>query len=137
MLWGFYKPIHFILNGIFLTNNGVELPYTLSVGKGFRLAHPIEIIITPQSIIGENCTIFNGVTLGVNHFNRSGYPVVGNNAIIYPGAKVIGNVRLGDNCIVGANSVVIKSIPSNSVVGGIPARVLKIRENLQDVKWKE
>jgi len=136
-LWGFYKPIQYILNGLFLTNNGIELPYTLSVGSGFRIVHPIEIIFTPQSIIGKNCTIFNGVTFGVNHFDRSGYPVVGNNVIIYTGAKIIGKVKIGDNCVVGANSVVTKSIPANSVAGGIPAKVLKSRENLPDVKWKE
>ncbi len=101
------------------------------IGKGIRFAHPFEIVIAPQAVIGEGCTIFNGVTIGVNHLDRSGYPRIGNNVVIYTGAKIIGNVKVGNNVIIGANSVVVTDIPNNTIVGGIPAKIIRYR-NEQD-----
>jgi serine O-acetyltransferase len=95
------------------------------IGTGFSLPHPDGVIIGEKCRIGDNVRIYQQVTIGQN---RNKYPVIGNNVIIYAGAKIIGDIHIGDNCIVGANAVVTKSIPDNSVVGGIPARIIKKRD---------
>jgi serine O-acetyltransferase len=78
--------------------------------------------------IVENCTIYHQVTFGgkvIGDAQKGNYPIIGNNVTIFAGAKLIGNVRIGDNAIIGANSVVNKDVPENSVVAGVPAKVIK------------
>lgn len=130
-------PLYRLLNFVFSSKKGVEIPYACKIGEGFRLVHPFDIVITPQAVIGRNVVVFNNVTIGVNHFDRSGYPVVGDNVIIYTGAKIIGNVKIGHDCIIGANAVVVQDIPDHSVAGGIPARVIKTSSELPDPIWSE
>lgn len=85
--------------------------------------HPQNIIIG-RAIFGSNCIIYHDVTIGQN---KGKYPKIGNNVIIYPGAKIIGDITIGDNCIIGCNAVVTKSFEDNSIVGGVPARLIKMR----------
>ena len=87
--------------------------------------HPHNIIVGGVVKIGKKCVLYHDVTLGQN---RGEYPIVGNGVIIYAGAKVIGNVTIGDNAIIGANAVVTKNVPANAIVAGIPARVIGMRE---------
>jgi len=83
------------------------------------------IVVNQNVVIGKNFNISHQVTLGVaNRGNRKGYPVIGDNVYIGPGAKVIGNVRVGNHVAIGANCVVAKDIPDNSVVVGIPGKVI-------------
>lgn len=74
--------------------------------------------------IGRNVTIFQNVTLGRSDAGVEAYPRIGCNTIIYSGAVIIGDVSVGENCIIGANSVVTKSVPDNCVAVGAPARVI-------------
>ena len=73
--------------------------------------------------MGKNCKIYQQVTIGYNH--RLEAPVLGDNVEVCCGAKIIGGVRIGDNVLIGANSVVLKDIPSNCVVAGVPARIIR------------
>ena len=105
-----------------------------SIGKGFLVAHVGGIVIGGSVVIGSNCDIRQNVTLGGN-YNRQDedgrtQPAVENNVSIGVGAVILGPVKIGTNTIVGANSVVTRDMPSNSIVAGIPAQV--IRE-----KWTE
>lgn len=92
--------------------------------------HGFSTIINAKSI-GNNCTIYQQVTIG----NWNGTPKIGNNVTIFPGAKVIGNITVGDNVKIGANAVVSKNVPENCTVVGVPAFIVKrngirVREKL-------
>lgn len=95
------------------------------IGMGIRFPHPSSIIIGKGVIIGSNCIIYQDVTIGAGKKGegaKSKYPIIGDNVIIYAGAKILGDVILGDNVVIGANSVVTKSFPNNSILVGIPAK---------------
>jgi len=82
-------------------------------------------MVNPSVVIGKNCNISHQVTLGVvNRGDRKGCPVIGDNVYIGPGAKVIGNVHVGNDVAIGANCVVTQDIPDNSVVVGVPGKVI-------------
>ncbi|MGE5865508.1 MAG: serine O-acetyltransferase, partial [Rhizobacter sp.] len=93
--------------------------------SGFYIGHFGGIVVNGESVIGKNCNISQGVTLGqANRGRNKGCPIVGDNVYIGPGAKLVGAVRIGDNVAIGANAVVTRDVPDNAVVVGIPARVI-------------
>lgn len=105
---------------------GINIPHATKIGKGFHIYHYGGIVVNSQSIIGENCSISHGVTIGNKGPRKeSKCPNIGNNVYIGAGAKIIGDVRVGNNASIGANSVVTKNVPDNAIVGGIPAKILK------------
>ena len=81
------------------------------------------IIVSRYAVIGKNARIFQQVTIGQNEAGDA--PVIGDNVTIYPGARVIGKVKIGNNAVVGANAVVTHDVEDNAVVAGVPARVIK------------
>jgi serine O-acetyltransferase len=92
------------------------------IGAGVCLIHPNHIMIGKGVEIGTDCLIFHDVTLGTGHV--PGRPRIGNNVDIYVGARVLGGVVIGDNCMVGANCVVTRDVPANSVIVTAPGRIL-------------
>lgn len=92
------------------------------IGGGLFIQHGFSTMVTAQSI-GENCWINQQVTIGYNGHGKA--PVIGNNVMITCGAKVLGEITVGDNAIIGANAVVIRDVEENAVMGGVPARRLK------------
>ena len=105
--------------------------YTPDIGGGLYIQHGFATMIAAKSI-GENCWINQQVTIGYKGLGEP--PVIGDNVTITCGAKVLGNIRIGNSVTVGANAVVIRDVPDNCVVGGIPAKVLKA--NTIDEKQK-
>lgn len=104
---------------------GISIPPETKIGSGFYIGHFGGIVVNSQSIIGKNCNISQGVTLGqANRGQNKGYPILGDNIYIGPGAKIIGAVKIGNNVAIGANCVVTKNIPDDSVVVGIPGKVI-------------
>lgn len=101
----------------------IQLPLGTNVGGGLKFYHFGNVVINKNTTIGKNISIYNGVSIGIN--GQSFPPIIGDNVVICTGAKVIGNIIIGNNCVIGANSVVIRDIPENSVAVGVPARVLK------------
>lgn len=95
------------------------------IGPDLFLPHPIAICIGDEVRIGAGVTIYQGVTLGRKHAGERDYPTIGDGAIIYAGAVIVGAIHVGENAVVGANSVVTKDVPRGAVVGGVPARLIR------------
>jgi serine O-acetyltransferase len=104
---------------------GIEIHPGARIGERFFIDHGMGVVIGETSEIGDDVTIYHGVTLGGTTWQKGKrHPTIGNNVVIGTGAKVLGPVTIGDNTRIGANSVVIHDIPSNSVVVGIPGKVV-------------
>ncbi|MBP7055545.1 MAG: serine acetyltransferase [Candidatus Omnitrophica bacterium] len=101
---------------------GISISPRADIGKGLLIYHFGGIVVHESAKIGENCTLHHGVTIG-NKEPGGKAPVIGFNVCIGAGAKVLGNITIGDNCKIGANAVVVSSIPSNCTAVGIPASI--------------
>ena len=110
---------------------GIQISYTTKIGYGFYIGHFGNIFVNSKTIIGNNVNISQGVTIG----SENGVPTIGDGVYIGPGAKVVGNIIIGNNVAIGANSVVFnkmnkpKNIPDNAIVIGIPAKVTSLMGN--------
>ena len=111
----------------FLT--GIEIHPGATIGKGLFIDHGSGVVIGETTEIGDNCTLYQGVTLGGTGKDvGKRHPTLGNNVMVGSGAKILGPFRIGDNCKVAANAVVLKEIPPNCTAVGIPAKVVKMGE---------
>jgi len=109
--------------GRFLT--GIEIHPGARIGKRFFIDHGMGVVIGETSEIGDNVTLYHGVTLGGTTWKKiKRHPTIGNNVVVGVGAKILGPVKIGDNTKIGANSVVVNEIPPNSIVVGIPGKVV-------------
>ena len=115
-----YYPVRFIYGRI-SRKYGVHIPIAVPVGKALKIFHGFGLVVNSLSIIGEHVILQHEVTLAGN---GKGAPVIGDHVKLMPGCKIIGKVKIGNNVIVGANSVVTKDVPDNAVVAGIPSRIL-------------
>lgn len=102
-----------------------DIPYKATIGKGTCFPHDaLGIVIHPDAIIGTNCNINQGVTIG-GRSDLTTLPRIGNNVIIGANATVLGDIVIGDNATIGAGAVVIHDVPENTVVAGVPAKEIK------------
>jgi serine O-acetyltransferase len=113
---------------------GIEIHPAAKIGSGFFIDHGMGVVIGETAEIGNYVTLFQGVTLGGTGKERGKrHPTLGNHVVVGAGAKILGGIRIGDNVKIGANSVVLKSVPANSTVIGVPGRVIKTdRERLPE-----
>lgn len=108
----------------FLT--GVEIHPAAKIGPGFFIDHGMGVVIGETTEIGENVTLYQGVTLGGTGTERGKrHPTLGNNVVVGAGATILGSIKIGNNVKVGAGSVVIHSVPDNSTVVGVPAEIVR------------
>lgn len=105
---------------------GIEIHPGAKIGKGLFIDHGMGIVIGETAQIADNVLLYQGVTLGGTGLEKGKrHPTVGNNVVIGAGAKVLGNITIGDNSYIGANAVVVRDVPPNSTIVGVPGRVTK------------
>lgn len=103
---------------------GIEIHPGAQIGKGLFIDHGMGVVIGETTIIGDNCLLYQGVTLGGTGKDKGKrHPTLGNNVMVGAGAKVLGPIEIGDNVKIAANAVVLKPVPSNCTAVGVPARV--------------
>lgn len=111
---------------------GIEIAGKCRIGPGLFFPHTQGTVIGAIAI-GDNAIIYHGVTLGAKDldftYDSSHRPIIGDNVMIGAGAKVLGGIHVGDNVCIAANAVLLKTVPSNVVVAGIPARIVKTRDD--------
>jgi len=125
----------------FLT--GIEIHPGAKIGEGLFIDHGMGVVIGETSEIGDDVTLYQGVTLGGTSTQKTKrHPTLGNNVVVGAGAKLIGAITIGDNVKIGAGSVVVTPVPSNATVVGVPGRVVMLRapdgdtiERLPDPEW--
>lgn len=104
---------------------GIDIHPGAQIGHGFFIDHGTGVVIGGTAIVGNDVTLYQGVTLGGTSLARTKrHPTLGNNVVVGSGAAVLGDILIGDNVKIGANSVVVKDVPPNSTVVGIPGRVV-------------
>lgn len=105
---------------------GIEIHPAAKIGKKFFIDHGMGVVIGETTEIGDNVLLYQGVTLGGTGKEKGKrHPTLGNNIVVGAGAKILGNIKIGDNCKIGAGSVVIKDVPPNCTVVGVPGRIVK------------
>jgi len=105
---------------------GIEIHPGAVIGKGFFIDHGMGVVIGETTEIGENCLLYQGVTLGgTGKEEGKRHPTLGNNVVVGAGAKILGNIKIGSDVKIGANSVVLNPVPDHSIVVGVPGRVIK------------
>lgn len=127
--WFYNKKHYFIAR--FLSQHarkvtGIEIHPAAVIGKGVFIDHGMGVVIGETAVVGDNCTIYQGVTLGGTGKDKGKrHPTIGNNVVIGCGAKVLGPFKVGDNSKIAANAVVLSEIPENCTVVGVPGRIVK------------
>jgi serine O-acetyltransferase len=104
---------------------GIEIHPGATIGRRFFIDHGMGVVIGETSVIGDECTLYHGVTLGGTSWDKGKrHPTLGNGVVIGAGAKVLGPIVLGEGARVGSNAVVVKDVPAGATAVGIPARIL-------------
>ena len=105
---------------------GIEIHPGAVIGRGFFVDHGMGVVVGETAVIGDNVTLFQGVTLGgTGKQTGKRHPTIGDNVVIGAGAKVLGDIMVGDNSYIGANAVVLSDVPVNATVVGVPGHITK------------
>jgi len=127
LLWKMGIPVvPRVLSHIVRFLTGIEIHPAAKIGGGFFIDHGMGVVIGETAELGEDCLLYQGVTLGGTGKEKGKrHPTLGNNVIVGAGSKILGPIRIGNNVVIGANSVILKSVPDSSVCVGVPGRVTK------------
>ena len=126
----FYEHKHLILARYISEKakrkTGIEIHPGATIGKRLFIDHGTGVVIGETAIVGNDVTLFHGVTLGGTGKEKGKrHPTIGNNVFIGSGAKVLGNIIIGNNVKIGANAVILQDVPSNVTIVGVPGKILK------------
>ena len=114
-----------IINGLIRVIHNCAIYSETNIGKNSSFGYGgIAVIVHKRAVIGENCRIGSNVTIG-GRSKSLDVPRIGNDVYIATGAKILGGITIGNNCVIGANAVVLKDVPDNSMVVGVPAKIIK------------
>jgi serine O-acetyltransferase len=125
-LWKAHIPLlPRLLSEVVHRFTGIDIHPGATIGQGFFIDHGTGVVIGGTAIVGDGVTIYQGVTLGGTSLQRKKrHPTICDNVVVGSGAAVLGDITIGENVKIGANSVVVKDVPANSTVVGIPGRVV-------------
>ena len=115
------QPVRYFVERFVEITTGISIPAHCKIGRGFRIHHFGGIILHPNVEIGAFCTLYHEVTIG-DCGGYGGAAKLGNNILVGAGAKIVGEIEIGDDCIIGANAVVTKSMPPDTIAYGNPAQ---------------
>ncbi len=116
---------------------GISLPPECTIGPGLYIGHFGTIIVSPQAVIGSNCNLSQGVTLGVSgRAERRGAPTLGNRVYVAANAVVAGQISIGDDAVIGAGAVVTSSVPPRAVVVGNPGQIKSFRGSFEQIVYE-
>ncbi|MBI4675031.1 MAG: serine O-acetyltransferase, partial [Chloroflexi bacterium] len=135
-LWGYriahalwvrnFKTTARLISQVTRSLTGIEIHPGATIGPGLFIDHGMGVVVGETSEIGPNVTLYHGVTLGgVSSHKGKRHPTLGENVVVGAGAKVLGAITIGDNSRIGANAVVVKDVPPNSVVVGVPGQIVR------------
>ncbi len=114
-----------VLANTFRALTGIDIHPAATIGRGVFIDHGTGVVIGATAIVGDDCTIYQGVTLGGTSLARvKRHPTLGRDVTVGSGAKVLGDITIGDGAKIGSNSVVVRDVPPNATVVGIPGRVV-------------
>jgi len=121
-----FKKLARIISGISFFLTSIDIHPAAKIGRRVFIDHGIGVVIGETAVVGDDVIIYQQVTLGgVSLDKGKRHPTIGNNVVIGGGAKILGNITIGDDCKIGANSVVVKDVPPNSTAIGVPARIIR------------
>ena len=122
-----FKVLARIIMGISQVVTNIDIHPACTIGRRVFLDHAFGVVVGETAIIGDDVLIYQGVTLGGVNLDKGvkRHPTIGNKTVIGSGAKVLGDIKVGNNCRIGSNSVVVKDIPDDSTAVGLPARVIE------------
>lgn len=121
--------IHLVLAKLAEMLCGVTIGVSAKIGKRLTIEHSGAIVVHGNSVIGDDCVIRQGVTIGNRRLQEPlAAPTLGNRVNVGAGAKILGNVRIGDDAEIGANAVVLQDVPANAIAVGIPARIIRLKD---------
>jgi len=128
LLRKFFSLLYKVLYKLIQIITGIELPCEVKVGQGFVIEHSGGIVVSGFASVGNNCRIRNGVVIGLARIEEPGAPQLGDDVDVGAGAKLLGNIRIGNHVRIGANAVVITDVPDHCIAVGVPA-VIKPRRS--------
>ncbi len=133
-LWqGGWRGLARFLSAVIRWWTGIEIHPGASIGRRFFIDHGMGVVIGETAVVGDDCTIYHGVTLGGTAWIKGKrHPTLGNGVVVGAGAKILGPIQIGDGARIGSNSVVLKNVPPGATVVGIPGHVVNSERKTQD-----
>ncbi len=128
-LWGLdLKWLARVLSNMARWVTGIEIHPAAQIGRRFFIDHGMGVVIGETAVIGDDCTLYHGVTLGGTSWHKGKrHPTLGVDVVVGAGAKVLGPIQIGDHARIGSNAVVVKSVPPHATVVGVPGHIIELR----------
>jgi len=130
-LWGLgLKWLARLLSNVARWITGIEIHPGARIGRRFFIDHGMGVVVGETAVIGDDCTLYHGVTLGGTSWQKGKrHPTLGNDVVVGAGAKVLGPIHIGDHARIGSNAVVVKSVPPDMTVVGVPGRMIELKHD--------
>lgn len=133
-----WKWLARMISGLSRWLTGIEIHPGATIGKRFFIDHGMGVVIGETAVIGDDCTIYHGVTLGGTSWQKGKrHPTLGNDVVVGAGAKVLGPITIGDGARIGSNAVVVKNVPAQNTVVGVPGRIVKRAETDEEASRRK